>query len=87
MADQTIAQKRKIFNISLPLKLYEDVNKFAVQEDKTKAELVREAVREYLADRQDWAMIFKWGRSAAKKFGIKNEDDVERIVDEIRCQK
>lgn len=84
MANQTATKQRKILNIPLPPKLYFEVERSAEQEDKTKAELARDALREYLEDRRDWLRIRKLGRETAKRFGIKNDDDIERIVDEIR---
>lgn len=87
MNGQTATKQRKILNISLPAKMYFEIERSAVREASTKAELAREAIRQYLADKRDWQKIFKLGRATAKKFGIKNEDDVERIVDEIRCSK
>lgn len=80
------SKQRKILNISLPFNLYCDVERSAQAEDKTKAELAREALREYIEDRRRWRQIRKWGKETARKFNIKNEDDIERIVDEIRCQ-
>lgn len=79
--------QRKILNISLPSRLYFEVERFARKEAKTKAEFTREVLRQYLKREKEWAEIYKLGERTAKKFGIKNEDDVERIVDEIRCSK
>ncbi|MDP2951455.1 MAG: hypothetical protein Q8N55_03665 [bacterium] len=84
MANQTTTQPRKILNISLPAKLYSAIERSALSEAKTKAELAREAIREYLLDRKEWADIFELGKATAKKFKIKDEDDVERIISEIR---
>jgi len=84
MANQTIAEKRKILNISLPAKLYFEVEKLAKKESKTKAELSRELLRQYIDEEKRWSEIRALGRATAKEFGIKNEDDVERIIDEIR---
>lgn len=76
--------QRKILNISLPKGLYSDVERIAKEENKTKAELARELLRRYINREKSWAEIRKWGAGAAKKFKIRNEDDVERIVDEVR---
>lgn len=84
MANQTSTSQRKILNISLPPQLYYEVERVAKEEAKTKAELARELLRNYLRVKKEWKDIFKWGEAAAKRLGIKNEDDVERIVDEVR---
>jgi len=83
MATQTKSQ-RKILNISLPNQFYLDVEKIAKKRAQTKAEFVRESLRKSIQDEKEWAEIRKLGTATAKKYGIKNEDDVERIVDEVR---
>ncbi len=72
--------KRKILNISLPPKLYEDVEKLAEEQSKAKGEFVREVIREYVEKDRRWKQIRKWGEESAKKMGIKSERDVERLV-------
>ena len=79
--------QRKILNISLPVQFYSEVEKIAEQENKTKAELARDALRRYIESGKRWQEIRKIGRATAKKYGIKNDDDIERIVDEVRCSK
>lgn len=56
----------------------------ATNEYRNRSELIREAVRIYLEDKLEWDDIFEFGRKAAKKAGIKSEDDVNRIVQEYR---
>lgn len=87
MAQTQTKTKRKILNIPLPAKLFWEVEKVAQEESKTKAEFARDVLRQYLKKEKEWAEIFKLGERTAKKFGIKTEDDVERIVDEVRCSK
>jgi len=56
----------------------------ATNEYRNRSELIREAVRIYLEDKLEWDDIFEFGRKAAKKAGIKSEEDVNRIVQEYR---
>ena len=56
----------------------------ATNEYRNRSELIREAVRIYLEDKLEWDDIFEFGRKAAKKAGIKREEDVTRIVQEYR---
>ena len=77
--------QRKILNTSLPIQLYAEVEKWAKKRAQTKSEFVRSALSRSIQGEKNWAEIRKWGAATAKKYGIKNEDDVERIVDEIRC--
>lgn len=74
--------KRKMLNISLPLELYSEVEELARRESKTKGEFAREILRHYVEEDKRWRRIRKWGEETAQKFGIRDEEDVERIIDE-----
>lgn len=71
--------QRSILNISMPYDMAKRIKKVAKEENKTQSELLREAFRKYEFDR-DWAQIRAWGRETARRMGIKDEDDVERIA-------
>lgn len=77
MASQT-------FNIALPKALVKKVDEVAKKEYRNRSELIREALRVYLADRQDWGDLLSYGKKVGKKMGIKNEEDVNKIVYEFR---
>lgn len=70
---------RTIINISVPPTLARQIKKVAREENRTKSELLREAFRVYEFQR-DWIKIRTWGKKTARRMGIKNEDDVERIA-------
>ncbi|MEK9171193.1 MAG: ribbon-helix-helix domain-containing protein [Patescibacteria group bacterium] len=72
------------FNIALPSDLVARMDQVATDEYRNRSELIREAVRVYMEDRMEWNNIFEFGRKAAKRAGIKNEEDVNRIVQEYR---
>lgn len=72
-------RQRSIINISVPRKMEIQIQKVAKEENRTISELLREAFRRYEFDR-DWAKIRAWGEETAKRMGIKDEDDVERIA-------
>lgn len=72
------------FNISLPKDLVKKADKVAKKEYRGRSELIREALRSYLQTRQEWAQIFEYGGRAAKRIGIKSEEDVNRIVERYR---
>lgn len=76
----------KLVTVSLPPDLLKDAERIAKEEHRTKSELVREALRTYIASRQ-WIQIRKWGDQTAKNFSIKSEADVERIIQEYRHEK
>lgn len=71
-------------NLSLPKTLLEQADSFARQESRTRSELFREALRAYLSEMTDWEKIYAYGRKTARKFGIKSEEDVYRIIDNFR---
>lgn len=72
------------FNIALPKELVEKVDEAAKREYRNRSELIREALRVYLKDIEEWEDLFKYGRKIGKKMGIKSEEDVNKIVYEYR---
>ncbi|MBI2196073.1 ribbon-helix-helix protein, CopG family [Candidatus Daviesbacteria bacterium] len=72
------------FNIALPKELVKKVDKQAKKEYRNRSELIRESLRIYLQDMENWEKIFAAGKKAGKKAGIKSEEDVNRIVYEYR---
>jgi len=71
-------------NIALPKELVKKVDAVARREYRNRSELIREALRVYLKDQDDWQKIFDYGQKIGKKIGIKSEDDVDRIIHESR---
>lgn len=71
-------------NIALPKELVKKVDEVARKEYRNRSELIREALRVYLADTESWEKIFAAGRKAGKEAGVKSEADVDRIVYEYR---
>ena len=74
----------KVVTISLPAETLAAAQRMAQEEQRTMSELMREAFRVYQRDRQEWAELFAVGERAGKKAGIRNEQDVVRIVREER---
>ena len=72
----------KLVTISLTPKLLKRAEKAAKEERRTRSELLREALRRYLEDRE-WNSIYRYGEKKARALGL-DEGDVERIVDEMR---
>lgn len=73
----------RTFTISLPPKLARQVDKQAAAEGRTRSELFREAVRQYLVRRERWGQIFAYGESVAAEQGL-TEANVDRAVAEER---
>ena len=73
----------KTLCLSLPPELLKEAEKIAKEENRTKSELFREALRRYIADRK-WEALQREMAVRAKSVGIETEADVERMIDEIR---
>lgn len=71
-------------NISLPRDLVKKIDKVAIKEYRNRSELIREALRAYIAKFEKWDKIFSQGKKYGLKSGIKSEEDVNRIVSEYR---
>ena len=69
----------------MPPRLAKQVLSLARQEGKTKSELMREALRQYIEmkEMRKAQSIFS---KRARELGIKDEDDIERIVEEYRSE-
>ncbi len=72
----------KVISLSLPPDMEKEVQQIAKAEHRTVSELLREAFRQYLANR-DLALVRKEGRKIAKKMKIKPED-VSKLVRSTR---
>jgi CopG family transcriptional regulator/antitoxin EndoAI len=74
----------KTITISLPPEMAEQVEKIRREEGRTKSELLREALRQYILERRLRSLAL-YGQRRAKELGI-TPDDVERLVDEYRTE-
>ncbi len=77
---------RTRMTISLPMTFLKDAERLARKERRTKSELVREALRQYILREEKWEAIYSYGTSQAKKIGIKTEKDAARLVKEYRLE-
>ena len=75
-------RKSAVLSISLPPDLAFDLDSAARQERRSRSELVREAVRQYVLLTKWRALRQKASLKAAEQ-GLK-EEDIERLVDEER---
>jgi predicted transcriptional regulator len=66
----------------LPDELLRQVEETARAQNRQPAEVLEDAVREYL-DRQTWAQFVECNERRARTKGI-GEDDVERLISEVR---
>ncbi len=73
----------KTWTISLPTQLDKEAERTAREENRTKSELVREALRRYLDERR-WQKLRKKAATQAQAIGIRSEEDVDRVIHEVR---
>jgi len=74
------------FNIALPQELVKKADLIAKAEFRNRSELIREALRVYLKEKEEWEELFAFGEKQGRKIGIKTEADVEKIVSDYRHQ-
>lgn len=80
-----LARTTKILTLSLPPEMLKEVEKIAKEENRTRSELFREALRQYISSKERWRKIRKWGTEFAREQKL-TEADIERIVDEVRSK-
>jgi predicted transcriptional regulator len=74
----------KLLSVSIPDELMESTEAVARRSGQTKSEVVREALRAHVRDKE-WDEIFRYGESMAEAAGI-GPEDVEDLVDEVRAE-
>ena len=62
----------------------QEAEKIAKEENRTRSELIREALRRYIAERE-LRRLQRYGMKKAKELGLK-EEDVQRLIDEYRAE-
>jgi CopG family transcriptional regulator/antitoxin EndoAI len=75
-------RRSSVLSISLPPELSSDLDLVASQERRSRSELVREAVRQYILLSR-WKTLRQKASLKAIQRGLK-EEDVERLIDEER---
>lgn len=70
--------------ISLPPELARRAERTARTEGRSRSELFREALRQYLDRRDRWDRIFVAGEQAAARLGLQEEDVAKVVVDRRR---
>ncbi|MHB1390012.1 MAG: ribbon-helix-helix protein, CopG family [Thermoleophilia bacterium] len=81
-----LGRTTKVMTISLPPETASLVDRLANAEKKNKSQLIREAIDFYdeMRAEKEWQELRALGRATAKKFGIKSDKDIERIIHEVR---
>ena len=72
----------KVIMISIPAALLDKNQRLARQEDRSRGELIREALRQYLASRR-WQRLRRWGAETADRLRLESAGDLERLLDKV----
>jgi CopG family transcriptional regulator/antitoxin EndoAI len=75
------------WTVSLPPPLSKQAMKVAKEESRTKSELVREALRDYLAKKDRFLGLRRQLSERLEAKGIRTMQDVENMIDELRAKK
>lgn len=76
----------KTLSVTLPPEMLSRAEERAKKESRTMSELVREALRQY--ERQKWwEETQAYGRARAAAAGVKDEDDVVRVIHGLRDER
>ncbi|MBM4286244.1 MAG: ribbon-helix-helix protein, CopG family [Deltaproteobacteria bacterium] len=75
----------RLISFSIMPDFLREVERVAKEENRTKSELIREALRRYLEDRE-WEKLTRYARLKAMETGIRTEEDIQRVVDESRSE-
>ena len=73
----------RTWTVSLPPKLVKEAERTAKEEDRTKSELVREALRMYIEEPR-WRKLQRQTAIKARALGIRTEKDGDRLVHSVR---
>ena len=74
----------KLLTISIMPEFLEEIEKLAKEERRTKSELVREALRCYIAEKE-LKRLQRYGLQKAQELGLK-EQEVQRLIDAARAE-
>lgn len=73
--------KRKVVSLSLSPKALSFLDKISQKEERTRSEVMRGLIRDYFIEKK-WEEIFRWGKQTAKKFKIRSEADVLKLIND-----
>lgn len=77
-----MSRTTRTLTVSLPPRLYDEVERLAEEANKSKSELVRDMIRVYedYLDERRWNHLRGISAETAVKYDITSEKDIERLV-------
>ena len=81
-----LGKKSKVLSLSVSPEIALELDSMAKTEDKSRSEIFKEMFKTYkesLAERE-WRELFSFGKETAKRFEIKDEEELFKILNEER---
>ena len=75
----SLVRTSKTFTISLPPEMAAQVEELMQEEGRTRSELIREALRRYVEEREIKS-LYRYGERKAQEKGITNEEQVAELI-------
>lgn len=81
-----MARTARTIGFSVPPETVDEIENIAAEEGRTKSELFREMLRVYRQHRElaVFEDLARYGSARAKAVGIETEEDVERLIHDMR---
>lgn len=80
-ANSAISRKTEVISISLPPTLVEQLEKLRERFGQSRSAFIAFLINRYSEDSR-WNAIYEKGARTARKFSIKSEEDIDRILHE-----
>lgn len=75
----------KPITISLPTNILRETERIAKEEVRTRTDVIREALNQYVASRR-WQRLRQWGAQTAERLELKTEEDLQNLLDRVHAQ-
>ena len=81
-------ENRIKIKITLPTDVMDRFKKLAKAENKTNDQLFADIIQCYIdeKDEREWRQLRKYGEQTAKRMGITSDEDIVRIIHELRAE-
>ena len=80
----SLSRKSKVLSLSVSPEIAQELDNMAKTEDKSRSEIFKDMFKTYkesLAERE-WRDLFSFGKETAKRFRIKDEEELYKILNE-----
>ena len=77
-------EEKRTITLSLPSSIIREIDRLAKEEHATRDDILKSALSQYSRSHDVWRQIFERGEKWAEELGIRNEEDVDRLIHEFR---